>query len=141
WYDDRVAHFISKMATLTPSLKKNVVPDKNSRRKRSAPAFSASSTMRSSPYRTDNARSGSNAIIGDLSSCPSIIAIEPSGPMNTRPDNSALIPDAGTNATAWTFVDSVISLCRKSLASDGDISDEGMFLLLVKRCGVLEAGF
>ena len=46
---------------------------------------------------------------------------------------------------ACTFVDSVISLCRTSIASCREMSepvpDEGMFLLLVGLCGVYEARY
>ena len=61
-----------------------------------------------------------------------------------NPVKPAATPPLPLN-TAFSFVDSVMYLLNKSLASCVEISDpvpdEGMFLLLVPICGVIEAKY
>jgi len=62
----------------------------------------------------------------------------------TVPQTAVVTPPRPTNI-ACTFVDSVISLCKRSLASCREMSEpvpcEDIFLLLVGMCGVVEAKY
>jgi hypothetical protein len=77
---------------------------------------------------------------------PAVTEIAPlEGPTFTTPCSIAVRPGITPANTACTFIDSVISLCRRSLTSDRLTSvpspGEDMFLLLVRLCGVREAKF
>ena len=69
------------------------------------------------------------------------ITNSPSLPISSFPASEAETPRLTSENVNTTFLDSVLSLCRKSLTSSGDNAGfaEFIFLDLVKICGVLEA--
>lgn len=73
-----------------------------------------------------------------------ITAMAPSGRTLTKPATAANTPTPDPNE-ACTFMDSVINLCRRSIATSGVIGEpvpcEDMFLLLVQLCGISEAKY
>jgi hypothetical protein len=98
-----------------------------------------------SPYLNPTALRGENATAGAPIPSPSCTMNSPtSGAGFTSPDTVATTPVVDLKAIR-TFTDSVISLCKRSLASSAEMSDafpdEDMFLLLVGLCGVREAQY
>jgi hypothetical protein len=100
--------------------------------------------VRRSPYVRRTAKRGSNFIKGGGISPSSVTQIVPSSAPLTKPQTDAPIR-VGTSKMATTFVDSVASLCSKSIASCNAISEpvprEDIFLSLVKLCGIAEAKY
>ncbi len=102
------------------------------------------SIARLSPYVRRTANRGSKTIMGGGDNPSSITQKVSSSAILTLPQTDALSRgDALKIAT--TFVGSVISLCNKSLASCGVMSEpaprEDMFLHLVSVCGIAEAKY
>ena len=131
----------SKIPNVEPSLKTKEIIERKLKPKGVSPP---STIDRSSPYLRSTARRGSKANIGAFGSSESSRTHRvSSGARLTKPAIEHLTRKAGDEKTAWTFVDSVISLCSKSTAScfeiDEPVPSEDMFLFLVKECGVSEA--
>ena len=60
----------------------------------------------------------------------------------TKPRTNTVTCEAGTKKAACTFIESVINLCSKSLASCGvNRAEEFIFQNLIRLCGVEEAQF
>ena len=130
----------SKMAKVDPPSKAKVKAD---RKRNSKGVLPLSAIDRASPYFRITNRAGSKQIIGPRLSVCSTIHNVPSGAERMVPSREArTLPSAEVN-NATTFVDSVISLCSKSIASCCEIGEpapsEDMFLLLVRQCGLTEA--
>jgi hypothetical protein len=100
--------------------------------------------VRRSPYVRRVAKRGSNRISGVGFNSGSLIQTVPSSAPPTKPKTEAPIRELTLNR-ANTFVDSVLSLCSKSIASCNVISvpvpREDIFLSLVALCGTAEAKF
>jgi hypothetical protein len=100
--------------------------------------------VRLSPYVRRTAKRGSKQIAENAGCLSSRTQKEPSGAIFTLPKTVARTCDT-LPEFATTFVNSVISLCNKSIVSCRDISepvpDESMFLFLVPLCGIREAKF
>jgi hypothetical protein len=99
----------------------------------------------SSPYVQEIASDGLNTSVGEpIVAFRGITAIAPPGPTLTTPNTTATTPTPDPKA-ACTFLDSVISLCRRSIATSEVMGDpvpcEDMFLLLVSWCGISEAKY
>ena len=108
------------------------------------PGDSASS-VRLSPYVRLTAKRGSKKTVGVVGArvSPPTTASRPSGHVLTAPRIATEIPQDELKL-ACTVADSVISLCSRSLASCGLMSEpfpEDMFLLLVCVCGLRETEY
>jgi len=117
--------------------------------RRGAPAATAASAVcgkaRRSPYLRETACDGSKEMCGPANP-PAVTQTGPlSGEILRAPPRIKDRPGMTPPNAACTFVDSVISLCSKSLASCVEMSApvprEDMFLLLVRLCGVREARY
>src|SRR5271169_1569240 len=84
--------------------------------KNGPPAKVLPGKARLSPYVREDASSGLNMMRGVPTSFRSATQTDPSGATLGTPATLATTPGPEANATC-TFVDSVISLCRRSLAS------------------------
>jgi hypothetical protein len=131
----------SKRAMTEPSANKKVMTDEKSRLKLSA---TGGGKTRSSPYRQTVALDGLKQIQGDLGSRSRsrTLTVLSEGETRKIPETNACVPVDGTTSDAWTFVDSVTSLCRRSSTCCGPSSIppmEDIFLFLVRRSGLHEA--
>lgn len=130
---------ISKIASCEPSGRTNT----SAERKRT-PGISGAEKARLSPYLHSEALEGLKPIKGVPNSGRSLTKQSPFGASLIKPVTEAVTPAPDTNI-AWTFVDSVIHLCRRSLAScavmSAPVPSEEMFLLLVGASGIREAKY
>src|SRR5271157_1403222 len=129
---------ISNRAICDPSRKMKT----NAEDRKGPPGKVLPGKARLSPYVREDAASGLNMMRGVPTSFRSVTQTEPSGTSFRTPATVATTPGPEANTTC-TFVDSVINLCSRSLASPSVMSApvprEDIFLLLVKMCGVEEA--
>jgi len=131
---------ISKRAICEPSGKRKT----SAKDREGPPRTVAFRKARLSPYVCEEAASGLNRMIGAPTSFRSATQTDPSGRSLGIPATDAITPGPDMNATC-TFLDSVISLCKMSIALPGVMSApvprEDMFLFLVRICGVAEAKY
>ena len=109
--------------------------------KTGVPEIAIGGKARESAYLKDVAVRGSNRRKGSSVRNRSLTQTSPSESTPTNPINPALTELLPRN-TACTFIDSVMSLLRRSAASFAEMSEpvpEDMFLLLVRTCGFREA--
>jgi hypothetical protein len=98
----------------------------------------------SSPYVHEIASEGLNMSMGEPIAASLGMTTTPVGLTFTTPNTTAITPAPDPNA-ACTFVDSVMSLCKRSTATSGVTDEpvpcEDIFLLLVQWCGIAEAKY
>jgi hypothetical protein len=129
---------ISKKVSHEPSAKIKDKADKV----RSLGTSTNPTNTRASAYLRNRIAEGSKSKPDVDGSSDSRTAIFPSSNFVTNPETKTLTFKSDTK-TARTFIDSVISLCSRSLASSGDIGEpvpgEDIFLFLVSIYGVQAA--
>jgi hypothetical protein len=129
----------SKRDKIDPSLKTKISSERNRK-----PKSSALGMARSSPYLriTDTVGSKAKNGLPGRSGSSTTQRILSCAQRITPPKLQRTLASTAVN-NACTLVDSVLSLCNKSIASCSEIGapvpSEGMFLLMVRCCGLTEA--
>ncbi len=135
---------ISNKTSCEPSSKTKHKPDSTLGAPASSKRRDGGGKARLSAYLRDTASRGEKMNCGEQNSQLAATHTFPSECALSTPCINRDMPPMLTNATC-TFVDSVISLCNRSLASSALISEpvppEDIFLLLVRMYGVKEAKY